>query len=97
MLDQLDDELVGFDRTVFPAARNRFLRCWLTAPGHIVRVARMKGAFAGHGVLRPCKSGYKIGPLFAVDTTVARHLVRTCYRLWMECHHQSKSIWMFQS
>ncbi len=74
-LDQLDDELVGFDRMVFPAERNRFLQRWLTAPGHIARAARVNGAFAGYGVLRPCRSGYKIGPLFAADPTVARLLV----------------------
>ena len=73
-LDAPTDELVEFDRTVFPAARNRFLHCWLTAPGHVARAARVNGTFAGYGVIRPCRSGYKIGPLFALDQSIAEAL-----------------------
>ncbi|MEM1238850.1 MAG: GNAT family N-acetyltransferase, partial [Cyanobacteria bacterium P01_H01_bin.26] len=32
---------------------------------------------AGYGVLRPCQTGYKIGPLFANGGAIARNLFQT--------------------
>lgn len=34
-----------------------------------------EGSLAGYGVIRPCRTGYKIGPLFAEDRVVARALL----------------------
>jgi hypothetical protein len=34
-----------------------------------------EGAITGFAVLRPCRSGSKLGPLFAVDVATARALV----------------------
>jgi GNAT superfamily N-acetyltransferase len=59
------------DATVFPAPRSAFLRAWIGAPGHvgcgIVRDSRL----AGWGVIRPCRNGFKIGPLVADDRATA--------------------------
>jgi len=59
------------DATVFPAARSAFLRAWLDAPGHIGRALVHGGRLAAWGLIRPCRSGYKIGPLVADDRAAA--------------------------
>jgi hypothetical protein len=61
----------AYDATVFPAARSAFLRAWIASPGHIGRALVRDGALTGWGVLRPCRSGFKIGPLFADDRAAA--------------------------
>ena len=65
------EEIVGFERPLFPAARTAFLDAWLTADGHIARSAVRDGEIVGLGVARPCRSGWKIGQLFAVEPAVA--------------------------
>jgi GNAT superfamily N-acetyltransferase len=59
------------DRTVFPAARSAFLRAWLGAPGHVGRALVRDGRLAAWGVIRPCRTGRKIGPLVADDRAAA--------------------------
>jgi hypothetical protein len=59
------------DSTVFPAPRRAFLRAWINAPGHHGRVLMRDGKVAGWGVIRPCRTGHKIGPLVADDRTTA--------------------------
>ena len=65
------ETVVGQDATVFPAARPAFLRAWLTTPGHIGRALLRDGRLAAWGVIRPCRSGCKIGPLVADDRAAA--------------------------
>ncbi|MEU3712956.1 GNAT family N-acetyltransferase [Streptomyces catenulae] len=59
------DAVLAYDRTCFPADRRDFLARWLTAPGHTVRVLLRDGVLTGYGVIRPARSGHRIGPLFA--------------------------------
>jgi GNAT superfamily N-acetyltransferase len=61
------DLLVADDARVFPAERAAFLRAWLGAPGHVGRAIVRDGGLAGWGVIRPCRKGRKIGPLYASD------------------------------
>ncbi|MGR3716983.1 MAG: GNAT family N-acetyltransferase [Thermohalobaculum sp.] len=68
--------LIGFDGAFFPAPRGRFLAAWLSAPGHVVRALVEDGAVTGYGVLRPCREGAKIGPLFAASEADADLLFR---------------------
>lgn len=63
--------VAAYDATVFPAARPAFLRAWINSPGHMGRALVRGGDLAGWGVIRPCRNGCKIGPLFADDRTVA--------------------------
>jgi Acetyltransferase (GNAT) domain len=56
---------------VFPAARPAFLRAWINSSGHIGRALVRGGDLAGWGVVRPCRNGCKVGPLFADDRTAA--------------------------
>jgi GNAT superfamily N-acetyltransferase len=59
------------DATVFPAPRPAFLRAWIGTPGHIGCALMRDGALAGWGVIRPCRSGRKIGPLVADASATA--------------------------
>lgn len=59
------------DATVFPAARLAFLRAWIGASGHIGRALMRDGTLAAWGVIRPCREGFKIGPLVADDHAAA--------------------------
>ncbi|CCD84181.1 conserved hypothetical protein; putative acetyltransferase [Bradyrhizobium sp. ORS 285] len=53
------------DATVFPAARRAFLQTWIGTPQHVGRALRRDGELVAWGVIRPCRTGYKIGPLVA--------------------------------
>jgi hypothetical protein len=59
------------DATVFPAPRAAFLHAWIGAPGHVGRALVRDGALAAWGVIRPCRTGRKIGPLVADDRAAA--------------------------
>jgi GNAT superfamily N-acetyltransferase len=59
------------DATVFPAPRSAFLRAWIGAPGHLGCALMRDGRLAGWGVIRPCRKGFKIGPLVADDRGTA--------------------------
>ena len=64
-------DVEAYDATVFPAPRSAFLRAWIGAPGHIGRAVVRDGRLAGWGVIRPCRTGRKIGPLVADDRATA--------------------------
>ena len=61
----------AYDATVFPAPRPAFLRGWINSPGHAGCALVRDGRLAGFGVIRPCRHGYKIGPLVADDRAIA--------------------------
>ncbi|QOZ32548.1 GNAT family N-acetyltransferase [Bradyrhizobium sp. CCBAU 53421] len=63
------------DATVFPAPRPAFLRAWINTPGHIGRALIRDGRLAAWGVIRPCRSGRKIGPLVADDRAGAEAIL----------------------
>lgn len=64
------------DATVFPARRSAFLRAWIRTSGHIGRALLRDGKLAGWGVIRPCRTGRKIGPLVADDRAAAEAVVQ---------------------
>jgi GNAT superfamily N-acetyltransferase len=65
------DEVVEYERPFFPANRHLFIEEWCCptrrAPTRTGVVARADGNMTGFGIIRRCRSGYKIGPLFAAD------------------------------
>ncbi|CAN7472359.1 GNAT family N-acetyltransferase [Phenylobacterium sp. LjRoot219] len=67
--------LAADDATVFPAPRDAFLRAWTAAPGHVGRALVRDGRLAAWGVIRPCRSGRKIGPLVADDRAAAESVL----------------------
>jgi hypothetical protein len=63
--------LLDYDRGFFPAARADFLQVWVTQPGTVAFAAVGNDTIRGCGALRPCRTGYKIGPLFADAPAIA--------------------------
>jgi len=72
------DRLAAYDAAVSGIARPDFMRRWLNVSGGKgFAVLHRDGSVAGYGFARPCRSGYKIGPLYADDPASARHLLDT--------------------
>ncbi|MEL7086487.1 MAG: GNAT family N-acetyltransferase [Cyanobacteria bacterium J06597_1] len=68
------DKIITYDRAFFPADRTQFLNSWLQYPDS-VGVAVIDGnLITGYGLLRPCRTGYKIGPLFADTPQIAQDI-----------------------
>lgn len=67
-------EVASLDRRCFPARRDAFLRHWLALPNRSV-VHSEVGEVDGYVVLRPCRDGSKVGPLFSSTTGVAIDLL----------------------
>jgi GNAT superfamily N-acetyltransferase len=59
------------DATIFPASRPAFLRAWIGASGHTGGARMRDGRLAAWGVIRPCRRGWKVGPLAADDRASA--------------------------
>jgi ribosomal protein S18 acetylase RimI-like enzyme len=68
------DKLIAFDRQFFPANRKSFLSMWINQPECFSLAAYTGGKIQGYGVIRKCRNGYKIGPLFALNQGTARKL-----------------------
>ena len=68
------DELAAYDRMCFPAPRDGFLKCWIGLPDSTALAIRRETALAGYGVIRRCRRGHRIGPLFADDPAAAEAL-----------------------
>jgi len=68
------EAILAFDVTCFPAPRPDFLRLWLAPPNRLLTVMR-DGVLAGYAVLRPCREGSKLGPVFARDSDAATALL----------------------
>jgi len=62
---------LALDRETFPEERAVFLRAWLAAPGATALAVDGRDGLDGFGVLRPCGTGHKIGPLYARDPAAA--------------------------
>jgi len=77
--------LLDYDRPFFPVPRPRFLESWLTRNETRQSWALIEPAFdaggtrgcvTGYGTVRQCRTGWKIGPLFADDPVGADVLFR---------------------
>ncbi|WP_426168349.1 GNAT family N-acetyltransferase [Pseudoduganella sp. R-34] len=70
-------DVLAYDRVFFPADREQFMRCWLQQEGSVAfGVRETGGALLGYAVLRPCRAGFKIGPLCAASPEVAEELMQ---------------------
>jgi GNAT superfamily N-acetyltransferase len=68
------DKIAAYDRQFFPDTRLEFLKCWMNQPRGAALALVQDSSLAGYGVLRPCRSGYKVGPLFAENVEIAEDL-----------------------
>lgn len=65
----------AFDRRYFPAPRSALLRAWITQPDSRAFGYMKEGNLRGYGVIRKCYEGYRIGPLFAESSMIAKELL----------------------
>lgn len=69
------DELCRYDRNFFPTRRESFLRGWTQLP-EATGIASIKhNQLCGYGVIRRCRQGYKIGPLFSDTPEIAESIL----------------------
>ncbi len=68
------EDLLQYDNHLFPSSRPQFLKCWLNMPDSFSVCFLMQGKIAGYGVIRICRTGYKIGPLFADNFEIAENI-----------------------
>jgi GNAT superfamily N-acetyltransferase len=68
------DQICSYDKPFFPGPRAQFLECWINQPESTALGLVANGSLAGYGVVRACRSGYKIGPLFADTPEFAERL-----------------------
>ncbi len=68
------DTIDSYDRPFFPANRTQFIKSWINQPECIALGIMGGGKLAGYGVMRACRSGFKIGPLFADTPELAESL-----------------------
>ncbi|TWT46947.1 hypothetical protein KOR42_42910 [Thalassoglobus neptunius] len=74
-LRQVDFQLVkAFDAQCFPGDRHLFLKDWIEQPQAISIASMESEKLEGFAVMRKCRSGWKIGPLFAEDLSTADRL-----------------------
>ncbi len=69
-------QVVDYDRSCFPAPRQRFLQSWITQPDALALGYVQGDQLAGYGVIRRCREGCKVGPLFADSAGIAHALYR---------------------
>ncbi len=68
------DVILKYDSQVFPANRASFLKTWFNQPKSLALGYLKDGKLLGFGMVRPCRVGYKVGPLFADNEKVADEL-----------------------
>lgn len=71
------DEVRRYDRGCFGAGREAFLRAWLDPARRTGRAFMEGGRLLGYGVIRACREGFKVGPLFADRSDIAEALLRS--------------------
>lgn len=71
------DELVKYDRQFFPADRTTFLNYWVKQPESTALASKINNHIQGYGMIRKCRIGHKIGPLFAETFEVADSLFQS--------------------
>ncbi|MFA6358650.1 MAG: GNAT family N-acetyltransferase [Candidatus Omnitrophota bacterium] len=69
------DSLFNYDDELFFAQRHNFLKCWISQSGHYGLGYLEKNLVRGYGVIRKSFSGYKIGPLFADNHSIATDIL----------------------
>ncbi len=67
--------VAAYDRVGFPVDRSSFVRAWIGGGGRLTLAATGGGRVTGYGTIRPCRTGYKVGPLFADDPATAERLL----------------------
>jgi len=65
------EQLLKYDRQVFPTERAVFLEEWIKQPESLAIAYIKDSNLLGYGMIRKCRTGFKVGPLFADDKVIA--------------------------
>ncbi|MBP9781042.1 GNAT family N-acetyltransferase [Candidatus Woesebacteria bacterium] len=65
------EQLLGYDKLVFPTDRAVFLKEWIKQPESLAVAYVENKKFLGYGMVRKCRTGFKVGPLFADNENIA--------------------------
>ena len=68
------EKINSYDRKIFPANRTPFLHNWIKIPESFSFTYLNDDYIEGYGVIRKCRVGYKIGPLFAENSGIAENI-----------------------
>jgi len=71
-------DIMNYDKLCFGFQRTPFLKQWLTMPESKAIKYTNNNEIEGYAVIRKAEKGYKIGPLFAQNDTVAEELLKSC-------------------
>ncbi len=71
-------EVQKIDRHGFPCERDKYLKAWISQPGAYWLGLQGGNGLDGYCVMRPCRTGWKIGPLLARGKEPARQLFLAC-------------------
>ena len=63
-----------YDRPFFPANRASFIKSWINQPKSTALGIMRDGKLVGYGVIRTCRSGSEIAPLFADSPALSESL-----------------------
>ncbi len=63
-----------YDQVFFPDTRSKFIKSWINQSDSKAFGIIEDETLAGFGVIRKCRTGYKIGPLFANNSKLAESL-----------------------
>lgn len=69
-------QLLHYDAQVFPTERSIFLREWIKQPESLAMAYQKDGNLLGYGVVRTCRLGFKVGPLFANNSDIVSTLLQ---------------------
>lgn len=75
-----ESEILAFDRRHFPCPRAAFLLPWLRQAGGVGRALRdAGGTLSALGFARPCREGFKLGPVFAPHAADASRILASLF------------------
>jgi ribosomal protein S18 acetylase RimI-like enzyme len=67
-------DILKYDTQVFPSPRKKFLEKWIRQPNSLALGYVEKGKLSGYGMVRKCRKGLKVGPLFADSFKIAESI-----------------------
>lgn len=68
------ETLLDYERPFFPEPRAAFLKAWINQSERAALGIMEAGKLTGYGVIRACRNGHKIGPLYADSPELAEVL-----------------------
>jgi len=77
--DILFEILTSYDDNLFPTSRHQFLKYWINQPESLALGILENKILRGYGMIRRCRKGYKIGPLFADNKNIAEKIFQSLF------------------